>query len=90
MKINPKRKAVTASALITGIEKAEHKVSRQRNLALNLINVSSVKKLAMNLSRETRAGKYTCVSRATLETINRAVAEHVAKILRDARGGKTL
>ncbi len=62
----------------------------RRRSTLNLINASHVKKRLLEYSKSNRAGKYTRVSKPTLEALNRGVDQLCLKVVTDARGGKTL
>ena len=69
---------------------APPKEKRQRRSTLNLINAKNVKQRMLAYSKSNRAGKYTRVSKETLEQANRALDQFCLKVVTDARGGKTL
>jgi len=61
------------------------------NLTTPYINRSAVRKLALQLSQATRAGKFTRVSEQFLIEVNAHVAAHVrAKVHSTPSVGKTL
>ncbi len=63
----------------------------QLNLTTPYINRSAVRKLALQLSQATRAGKFTRVSEQFLIEVNAHVAAHVrAKVHSTPSVGKTL
>jgi len=55
-----------------------------------LLNRSAIKKLALKLSRDTRAGKITRVSKGWLEKINSMVEAKIRSEVSAHRVGKTL
>ena len=61
---------------------------------VSLINRSNVKKRMLGYSKTNRAGKYTRVSKATMDAAERvatiAIDDFCLKTVTDARGGKTL